>query len=150
MENYKFVEWQFLEHKKSYFIPTEIDTFSIFKWMLWSFSCVLPHYHSSSYNQYISYFYLIAGEDFISMDRLDLLLKATARLDVWLVIESCDMLLLNLTPCAAGLLYGNLQGEFGGGGSNSNPRLSVPASFMWLFVSSSFLDESRLQKYQNM
>lgn len=88
------------------------------------------------------------GADFFSMDNRLLsrpLLKATAKLDVWLVIESCDALLLNLIPWAAGLLYGNLQGELGGGGSSSKPRLSVPASFMWLLVSSSFLDERRLK-----
>lgn len=82
------------------------------------------------------------------MDSLILsrLLNVTARLDDWLVIESCDTLLLNFKPCTAGLLYGNLHGEFGGGGSSSNPRLSVPASFMWLLTSSSFLDDSRLKE----
>lgn len=76
--------------------------------------------------------YLVDCADDFNMDSLLLsrLLKATAKLDVWLVIESCEMLLLNFTPCAAGLLYGNLHGEFGGAGSSSKPRLSAPASFM--------------------
>lgn len=83
------------------------------------------------------------------MDSLILsrLLKVTAvAFDAWLVIESCDTLLLNLTPCTAGLLYGNLHGELGGGGSSSKPRLSEPVSFVWLLTSSSFFDDSRLQR----
>lgn len=90
----------------------------------------------------------MGADDIFNMDSLLLsrLLKATAKFDVWLVIESCDTLRLNLTPCTAGLLYGNLHGEFGGGGSSSKPRFSAPASFIWLLPSSSFLDESRLKR----
>ncbi|KAF0765127.1 Uncharacterized protein FWK35_00019381 [Aphis craccivora] len=105
---------------------------------------------SSTFGYYfiLTYDHLMGGKDVFNIDSLLLsrLLKETAKLDVWLVIESCDIVLLNFTPWTAGLLYGNLHGEFGGAGSNSKPRLSVPASFMWLLPSSSFLDESRLRE----